>query len=207
MKIDKEKYFQAIEKALNNAEELIEEAKILAKYNKYARSYTLFQFSIEEVGKAILVLKFILECDIEDANETKKFFKNFTSHIVKTNISQGIDFMFALEIEKSPHSKKLLEEFIFERTDVIVSNMYKNYSLYTSFKDGEFYQPSEIITKKMLDKIARHAEFRFKVGGSFVKLGIENYDILLETRDSLDEEEASIQTQKKIEELLNSKFD
>ncbi|PJJ08723.1 AbiV family abortive infection protein [Flavobacterium sp. 1] len=207
MKLVKEQYFQAIEKAFNNAEELIEEAEILAKHNKNARAYTLFQFSIEEIGKAFLIFQFVLNGNIEDIEETKKFFKDFRSHTVKTETSQGIDFMFALQIEKSSYSKKLIEEFIFDRVDVAVSNDYKNYSLYTSYKDGEFYKPSEIITNDMLDKISKHAKFRLQVGKPFIKLGIDNYDILFETRGSLDEEEASIQTQKKIEELLNSKFD
>lgn len=207
MKLNKEQYFDAIEKAFNNAEELIGEAEILVKYNKNARAYTLFQFSIEEIGKAFLAFQFVLKGNIDDIKETKKFFKDFTSHTVKTKTSQGIDFMFALEIEKSSYSKKLIEEFIFERDDVNVSNNYKNYSLYTSYKDGEFYKPSEIITKDMLNKISKHAKFRLQVGRPFIQLGIENYDILFKTRVSLDEEEVSIQTQKKIEELLNSKFD
>ncbi|PXY42725.1 hypothetical protein DMB65_01505 [Flavobacterium cheongpyeongense] len=207
MKLVKEKYFQAIDKAFNNAEELIEDAEILAKHNKKARAYTLFQLSIEEIGKAFLTFQFVLNGNIEDAEETKRFFKDFRNHTVKTKTSQGIDFMFALQIEKSRYSKKMIEEFIFQRDDVIISNDYKNYSLYTSYKDGEFCTPSEIITKDMLDKISKHAKFRLQVGKPFIKLGIDNYDILFKTRDLLNEEEASIETQKKIEELLNSKFD
>lgn len=207
MRLNKEKYFLAIEKALNNAEELIEEAEILAKYNKNARAYTLFQFCIEEVGKAFLTFQFVLKGNIEDVEETKKFFKNFTSHTIKTKTSQGIDFMFALQIEKSSYSKKLLEEFIYERIDVNISNNYKNYSLYSSFKDGEFYQPSEIITKDMLNKISKHAKFRLHVGGPFIRLGVNNYDILFETRNNLCEEDASAETQKKIEELLKFKIE
>lgn len=207
MKLNKDKYFQAIEKALDNAEELIEEAEILLKYNKDARAYTLFQFSIEEVGKAFLAFQFVLRGNIENAEETKKFFKDFNSHIVKTKTSQGIDFMFALEIEKSSYSKKLMEEFIFERVDVAVFNNYKNYSLYTSYKDGEFCKPSEIITKDMLDKISKNAKFRLQVGKPFIKLGIKNYDVLFESKNNIDEKELSDETQKKIQELLNSKFD
>ncbi|KIO54289.1 AbiV family abortive infection protein [Flavobacterium hibernum] len=207
MKVNKNKYFDAIEKALDNAKELIEEAEILVKYNRNARAYTLFQFSIEEVGKAFLVFQFVLNGNIEDVEETKKFFKDFTSHTVKTKTSEGIDFMFALAIEKSSYSKKLIEEFIFERVDVTVSNNYKNYSLYASFKDEEFYKPSEIITKNMLDKISQNAKFRLQVGSSFIKLGVKNYDVLFETRNNFDERELSEETKKKIEELLNSKFD
>ncbi|MCR4032489.1 MULTISPECIES: AbiV family abortive infection protein [Flavobacterium] len=207
MKFKKEQYFQIIEKALQNAEELIVEAEILEKNGKNARAYTLFQFCLEEVGKAFLAFQFVLKGNIEDANETKKFFNDFKSHTVKTETSQGIDFMFALKIDKSPHSKKMIEEFIFNRDDVTVSNNYKNYSLYTSYIDGEFYKPSEIITNDMLDKISKHAKFRLQVGKPFIKIGIDNYDALFKTRDLLNEEEASIETQKKIKELLNSKFD
>jgi len=206
MKFNKEQYFQIIKKALENAEELIGEAEILEKYGKNARAYTLFQFCIEEVGKAFLAFQFVLKGNIADTKETKKFFNDFKCHTTKTETSQGIDFMFALAVEKSSYSKKLLEEFIFDRDDVFVSNNYKNYSLYTSQINGKFYKPSEIITKDMLDKITKHAKFRLQVGKPFLNLGIENFDILYETRNDLNEEEESIKTQSKMEDLLKSKF-
>lgn len=206
MKFDKEKYFQAIQKAFKNAEELIDEAEILLKYNKTARAYTLFQFSIEEVGKAFLAFQFVLEGNINDEKETKRFFKDFRSHTAKTKSSEGVEFMFALASEKSSYSKKLLEEFMYDRKDVFVTNNFKNYSLYVSEIEGEFYKPSEIITSDMLDKISKHAKFRLQVGKPFIQLGIDNYDVLLETRGSLDKKEVSFETQKKIDELLNSSF-
>lgn len=204
MKLDRLDYFGAIEKSLANARELIEEAEILVEKNKIARAYTLFQFSIEEVGKAFLTFTFVLKGDIESDLETKKFQKDFTNHLAKTKFSQGIDFMFAIMSEKSDLTKKLLENSYFELGKVHISNNYKNYSLYTSLIDNKFHKPSEIITKEKLDKIAYYAKLRFQVAEPFLKLGIQNFDVLYETRNNLDEETTSIQGYKKIKKILKN---
>lgn len=206
MKLNKNEYFEAIEKSLSNAEELIEEGEILAKHIKYARAYTLFQFSIEEIGKAFLTFQFVLYGDIEDVQETKQFFKKFRDHISKTESSQGIDFMFALNSDISGFTKKILENSMIEFDKVHISNNYKNYSLYTSFIEDKFYKPSEIITKEKLDKITHYAKLRLQIVKPFIKIGVENFDLLFNTRNNLDKEEMSIETQKKIEELLASNF-
>ena len=206
MKLNKDEYFEAIEKSLSNAEELIEEAEILVKHNKNARAYTLFQLSIEEVGKASLTFQFVLNGNIDDIRETKQFFKKFLSHTTKTESSKGIDFMFSLTVGNTPFTKKLLLDLMFADEEVNISNNYKNYSLYTSLIDDKFYKPSEVITTARLAKIAHYAKLRLKIAKPFFKIGIENYDVLFETRNDLDVETMSIETQKKIEEILASNF-
>lgn len=204
MKLDRSDYFEAIEKSLANAKELIEEAEILAEKNKIARAYTLFQFSIEEIGKALLTFTFILKGDIESDEETKKFLKKFTSHLEKTEFSQGIDFMFAIMAEKSDLTKKLLENSFSELGKVHISNNYKNYSLYTSLIENKFHKPSEIITKEKLENISYYVKLRLQIAEPFIKLGIQNFDILYETRNDLDEEATSIKGLKKIKEIIES---
>ncbi|RTY65288.1 AbiV family abortive infection protein [Flavobacterium sp. LB2P53] len=204
MKIDRLDYFEAIEKSLANARELIEEAEILAEKNKVARAYSLFQFSIEEVGKAFLTFNFLLKGDIESDLETKKFQNDYKNHLAKTEFSQGIDFMFAIMAEKSDLTTKLLENSFFELGKVHISNNYKNFSLYTSLIDNKFNKPSEIITKEKLDNIAYYAKFRLQIAEPFLKLGIQNFDILYETRNNLDEEATSIKSYKKIKEILKN---
>lgn len=204
MKLERSDYFEAIEKSLANAKELIEEAEILAEKNKIARAYTLFQFSIEEIGKALLTFTFILKGDIESDEETKKFLKKFTSHLEKTEFSQGIDFMFAIMAEKSDLTKKLLENSFSELGKVHISNNYKNYSLYTSLIENKFHKPSEIITKEKLENISYYAKLRLQIAEPFIRLGIQNFDILYETRNDLDEEATSIECSKKIKEIIES---
>lgn len=204
IKLDQLDYFEAIEKSLANARELIEEAEILAEKNKVARAYTLFQFSIEEVGKAFLTFTFVLKGDIDNDVETKKFQRDYTNHLAKTEFSQGIDFMFAIMAEKSDLTKKLLENSFFELGKVHISNNYKNYSLYTSLIDNKFHKPSEIITTEKLDKIAYYAKLRLQIAEPFLKLGIQNFDVLYENRNNLDEEMTSIEGYKKIKEILEN---
>lgn len=206
MKFNKIQYFEAIEKSLSNAEELIEEAEILAKHNKKARAYTLFQFSTEEIGKAFLTFQFVLYGDLEDAIKTKQFLKEFRDHKTKTERAQSIDFMLAMTVKKSDFTKKLLENSMSEFNTATISNNYKNYSLYTSLIGHKFHKPLDIITEDRLAKIAYYTKLRLQVAKPFIKTGIENYDLLFETRNDLDKEKTSEKVQKRIEELLASKF-
>ena len=89
---------------------------------------------------------------------------------------------------------------------VHISNNYKNYSLYTSLIEDKFYKPSEIITKESLDKITHYAKLRLQIAKPFIKIGVENYDLLFNTRNDLDEEEMSKENQKRIDELLEQNF-
>jgi AbiV family abortive infection protein len=202
MNLTRTDLFEAIHKSLANARDLIEEAEILAQNKKIARAYTLFQLSIEEVGKASLTFNFVLKGNIENATEIKEFDRSFCSHTSKTKLSQGIDFMFALMSEKTPTTKKLLENFIEQMDKVDISNDNKNYSLYTSLIDNKFYKPSEIITEEQLSNIAFYAKLRLSIATPFFTLGIENFDVLYENRNILDEEETLNEAAKKMREIL-----
>lgn len=202
MSLTRADYFEAILKSLANASELIEEAEILAKSKKTARAYTLFQLSIEEVGKASLIFNFVLQGNIGNDIEVRNFNRAFLSHTTKTRFSQGMDFMFALMSEKTPHTKKMLENFIEQRDKVNISNDYKNYSLYTSLIDGKFYTPKEIITEEQLSNIAYYAKLRLRIANPFFTLGIKNFDVLYENRNNLDEEATLNEGAKKMREIL-----
>lgn len=49
--INKDTLINCVEKCLQNARELFDEAEILKKYKKFPRAYTLYHLSIEEIGK------------------------------------------------------------------------------------------------------------------------------------------------------------
>ena len=202
MKPTKLDYFKAVYKSLVNAKELIEEAEILVEHDKNARAYTLFQFSIEEVGKASLTFNFVLNGDIDNLKETKSFETAFRDHKTKTKYSQGLDFMYAIMSDKSDLTKALLGSWLDEHDKIEISNNYKNYSLYTSLIDNKFQKPSEIITKEMLDKIAYYAKLRLQIAEPFFRLGIENFDLLYKTRNNFNIEETLNETSKKIKEIL-----
>ncbi|PHQ60962.1 MAG: hypothetical protein COC08_06700, partial [Maribacter sp.] len=96
MKIAKEDLFEGIKKSLKNADELFEDAQILKNNKRISRAYTLFQFCIEECGKASLIYSFLLDDDIENSLKLKKFRAKYRNHISKTSASQGFDLIFAL---------------------------------------------------------------------------------------------------------------
>lgn len=203
--LEKSDYLSAVIKALVNAEELLEEAVILSKYNKIARAYTLFQFCIEEIGKASLTFQFVMYSNISDNLEVKKFLKNFTNHKEKTSSSMGVDFMYALTTENSGLSKKILDNYILQYDKINDSNNNKNYSLYTSLIESKFYLPSEVISKKQLDDIAFFANLRLKIAKSFFELGVQNFDVLFENKSELNEEMMIEKGSKKMKEILGIK--
>ena len=139
---------EAVEKALQNAEDLFDEAIILKNHEKTARAYTLFQFSIEEIGKAAMTFYFALHGNLKNEKEYKTFLKDFRDHKIKTEVSQGVDFMFVMMTEGNDFTKKLLHNLLEKDNNLSLnlSNNKKNYSLYTSLIEDKFYAPLEVIT-------------------------------------------------------------
>ncbi|MBI5915264.1 MAG: AbiV family abortive infection protein, partial [Bacteroidetes bacterium] len=84
MKITKEILIDAAKKSLENAKELVVDAIILEKNNRKERAYTLFQFSIEEVGKAISSTLMIFTKGYNDVDRTKEYVRFFKDHKFKT---------------------------------------------------------------------------------------------------------------------------
>ena len=112
--------------------------------------------------------------------------------------------MFSIMSQKSNLTKKLLENSFSELGKVNISNDYKNYSLYTSLIENKFHKPSEIITKEKLENISYYAKLRLQIAESFIKLGIQNFDILYEIRNDLDEDAALREAAKIIKEIKES---
>jgi len=192
MKFQKNDLLEAVEKSLKNAEELIEEAKLLKSHKKFARSYTLYQLSIEEIGKMSLTFNFLMYDDIEDDLQCKAFLKNFTHHQTKTKISIGLDLIFALNSDASNFNKEVVKNFLNKssKENINISNNLKNYSLYTSLIENKFYSPSEIITEDKVNDIEFWANLRLEIANSFFAPAIKNFDKLYETRKDFNKQEA-----------------
>ena len=187
--MDRSAYFIGISKTLVNASDLYEDAEILFKNERYSRAYTLYQLSIEEVGKVILIYNFLLYQNIQDITEQKKIKREFTNHKSKTQSSIGLDILLAFFISNKELQKKILYQVHKQEKELEQLNLLKNSSLYTDIKNGKFIQPQEIITEKLAADIKFIAEIRIKIANGFFKIGVENFDKVLEASKNVNKDE------------------
>lgn len=168
-------------KSIKNAVELIDDALLLKENNRKERAYTLFQLAIEEIGKALKIFFFLIKKDNQDNFD--KFYKKLIGrdgHIEKTKTSIGVDLLILNDLkEKGLKTKELFESTVHEYRNVDKLNDYKNYSLYTSYIDGQFALPSQIINKQLVETIAIRATTRLNIASQFIKFGLDNLNILL----------------------------
>lgn len=88
--------------ALENARDLFDEAKGLAIFEHYSRAYTLYQLSIEEVGKCIIFLHALIESS-RGVNIDHHYLKSlgYFDHQSKTKTSLGVESVMLKFFEKS----------------------------------------------------------------------------------------------------------
>ena len=179
MMLDKKILLSTIDKCLLNSRELYEEAEILKKYEKYARSYTLYHLSIEEIGKVFIIYKFLLNDDYSE-DKIKKFDKEFKEHKIKidfsTNINLIIHWLFKgkLELEAFKNLKYTNEQI----NDL---NNFKNISLYTFIDNENVFKPSDIInSEEQIESIKLDAKVRLLGTEQFCSVALENLDKMIE---------------------------
>jgi len=180
MKLTQQLLIDAVNKSIENAGQLIEEAKILFESKRFARAYTLYQLSIEEVGKASMTFGFLLSDGFEDEKKQKQFFRDFRDHKFKTVKATGIDYIIARSIDNKEISKVLVSNMLKQQNTVEEINNTKNYSLYTSLFDEKFFLPSEMISEEMADDLGFYALIRHSAAKQLYGLAIQELSNLRE---------------------------
>lgn len=186
MKLTKEILLEVVNKAVLNAGQLVDEAKILKEHKKFARAFTLYQLSIEEIGKASMAFSFLLFGNLEDDTEQKVFLKEFRDHKTKTKRAAGIDLTIARTIDNREVSRTLILNVVKQHGEVDKINDYKNYSLYTSLIDGAVHLPSEFISQQLVEDLGFYAEIRFEASRQYYEAAIRDFDELVKAKDSMD---------------------
>jgi AbiV family abortive infection protein len=138
--LDLNDFIQFEMSTLINMSELLSEAKLLFKFNHYARAFSLFYFSFEENAK-ITLYSFLM-------------FDHFIS-IERTN--DDIQTILKANIFKD-HRKKLRLAFLslpgydYQKSVKIIHALVelKNRSLYSDFFEGEMCKPSDFFGKDQL---------------------------------------------------------
>ena len=128
-------------KTIINADELFDEARLLADAGHFARAVLLHQISLEECGKAELLHVSLSEVLRGQSVDLKQLSKVLAKHAAKNKTNAY--FLPKSEAEVSAG----------EQSDL------KNASLYVDF-DGMFKAPSEVITKEHLAEVLdRNGQF------------------------------------------------
>lgn len=151
--------------ALDNAKELFEEANGLAIFEHYSRAYTLYQLSIEEVGKCIILLRALIEGSL-GANIDYSYLKSlgYFDHQSKTRTSLGAESVMLKFFENSTgyDCSEFFKELEYDALHVEEINRLKNNSLYVGFNENKFISPKSVITKDMVKNIAFKADLRIR---------------------------------------------
>lgn len=178
MTISKEDLLEGAKLSLENAKELIEEGKLLLSNNRFSRAFTLFQFSIEETGKSLLIFESVLFNKYETDIQQNALFKEIYKHQNKTRVSQKVDFLLALLIEEVETKKVLINNAFKQSKSIDKINDYKNFSLYVSVEKNKFVKPSDKINKSLADDFKFYAEIRYEGARQFYNALINDQDIL-----------------------------
>jgi AbiV family abortive infection protein len=205
MKLTQDNLFEIIKKSIDNSSQLIVEANLLREHKKYARAYTLYQLSIEEVGKAILTFGFLLNNDFEDPSMQKVFLKDFRDHKAKTKKSMGIDILIAESIDDELIKKRLLDNILKQDNDIEKINEYKNYSLYTSIKEDKILLPSQVISEKMANDLGFYAFIRQLATKQTLDILTQNFDELKNYNEKILKDKMIIKTVKHIVNTIKEK--
>ena len=93
------------EKALKNANALIEDADILFKLKRYPRSFALACLGYEELGKSMMLVSVGVKSRLGHVN-WKKFWHRYNNHKEKTKNILGLDYLDYLVSTKGTSEKR-----------------------------------------------------------------------------------------------------
>jgi AbiV family abortive infection protein len=189
------------EKSMKNAESLMSDANILKEAKRYQRAYALYQFSMEEVGKAVSSVLLLVLID-PTAEDIKEYKKNFTKHRYKIKRSVGLGSFICQVLYKGNYegAMSFLESSMSENENTL--DEYKNKSLYTAIIGDDVKIPSEMVDEKKMDYVWFRATTRYNMAQPFIKVLLEHYQKLREhQRENGSIRDMSVDTEKAAKEF------
>jgi AbiV family abortive infection protein len=149
-------------KALQNADELLNEAFILFDNRCWARVVFLSQIVAEEIGKYIMVTSALADTIVNSESFSwRKFWHRYLSHTAKSQNTQVFEDFVLTDIDSYPA--------YFKKIRGIVSGLEKGrqISLYSDYIENNFYSPSELFTEKMATDALARARGRMRLISEF----------------------------------------
>lgn len=168
-------------KTVMNADELFDEARLLADAGHVARALLLHQISLEECGKLEMLYVATAEVLRGQAVDMKRLSRAFSKHVAKnrTNAYFLANSDAELAAEKQDDIGAAHEAFNELQAEFHEkSNDLKNASLYVDY-DGTFRAPREVISAEHLDKV-------FNRNCAFMSMAFDKLGILLRWGTDLD---------------------
>ncbi|WP_433771752.1 AbiV family abortive infection protein [Bacillus wiedmannii] len=134
-------------KVIENASELIEDAKLLLENKRYARAYTLSHLMCEELSKIPMICRALTESAMDKNYKWKDLHKRLVNHNPKIRLFMMMPTVNVKGLEKIVDIPVSQGIKAFEKT----LNNLKNNSLYSGFQGDDFKKPSEVITKEIAE--------------------------------------------------------
>ena len=138
-----------------NAESLLDEAKLLFSKKYYQRSFSLSFMAMEELGKLPILWGVMTRTQLGEEIDWKSVWKRFRSHSSKEFQGYGIVMYTYLECKENIKDGKVLEA-VGHLCDKDIS---RNESLYVDYKGGKIISPSGRIDKKDADSMMVFSRF------------------------------------------------
>lgn len=174
MEINDEILKAVAEKSMLNAQSIMLDADILREAKRYQRAYALYQFAMEEVGKALssVMLLVLIDRNEEDIKEYKK---GFFRHPHKIKKSRSLDMLICQLLHKGNYEKAMefLKSSISENENYLDEQ--KNKSLYTTIISDSVMMPSEMISEKRMNYIWYRVLTRYAMAQPFVNIILKHY--------------------------------
>jgi AbiV family abortive infection protein len=146
-------------KALSNSVDLVNDAKVLQRKNRWARALFLSQLAAEELGKYVIIVSAAVNLTRAEQSEANinwerfwgDFWKRYKLHHAKMSLIIHVEY-FLSDSKAHEYLKKISKE-------AYTAEGVKMAALYSDFYD-KFRSPKELITKRVSSLAVRLAERR-----------------------------------------------
>ena len=153
---------------LQNASELVEEARLLFSNKRYARAFFLSVLTLEEASKRDILWQAIFLG--EDEKQWKEFWNKFLNHDVKLTTALW-DHMIVYSNKAKNTPREIFYEHLREMKrlegEAKEINSFKKWAMYVDVIEGQPITPSQIVDRKfaliMLESAQKHLEHHRKL--------------------------------------------
>lgn len=175
-------------KALENAEELVAEARCLYRKRRWARALFLSQIAVEEAGKYFYLFSSCVSI-IKGSISWARFWKAVRSHSDKTTLFLMMEDLLRSQQSEPPRTIKTL------KGDARILERGKMWALYSDFEQKEFFAPYEVIPRWLAKHALRLAWKRVRLAKVFEFSRDWSTAIRTMTRSDVEKVEALLQEQ------------
>jgi AbiV family abortive infection protein len=167
-----------------NAKELFYEGGILFDNGRFERALTLFQLSIEEVGKSKMLFNVLLDTKMNMEINWKEIDDEFYHHTKKAQSSMNFE-LFATAVlawgkkdqEDISGYKEYINTLMSENgANAYKANILKKNSLYVGYNKGKFSSPGDTITKEDVESLRDTLAIRLYASDTILNTYIVDID-------------------------------